>query len=195
MGVGVFAKSQDGLQWETITPFDRWSFGLAMTPEGEAFTVGTNIIPGKKGVANRLLRSRPPFTKWEESSLGVDIHAPMLGLVNGRVLMAGRIQHEHHLRYERGPCTAIFEFDGDRFVEQIRLPETYDCGYNQIVTALDRSDAAVISDYRGLRVGLPPNRWYPDLSEQRGDVIFARYEGHAIPAQADIHSLRIAVKS
>ena len=196
MGVGVLASSDDGLHWTTISSFgDSWAYGLAITPEGEAFTAGYTHSADKRGVCDRLLRSRPPFTRWSESPLGADVHAPMFGLVNERLLMAGRIGHEKHMRYELGPCTAIFEFDGERFVERVRLPETYDCGYNEIVPCMDRPQEALISDYRGLRVGLPPNRWYPGLEQRRGGALFSRYEGHAIPARADIHVLRVRVAS
>jgi|GEM_PF-2119790 len=194
MGVGVFAKSDDGLQWKTIAALPTIGYGLAITPDGEAFISGYTRTPGKHGVSDRLLRARPPYEKWEESELGAEVHAPMLKVINGRVLLAGRINHEKHMRYEFGPQTAVFAFDGDRFVEQFRLPETYDCGYNGIAPSLDRPDEALISDYRGLRVGLPPNRWYPGLEEKRGDMLFSRYEGNAISARADIHALRVRVR-
>jgi len=193
MGVGVFAKSDDGLQWKTITALPAIGFGLTITPDGDALVSGYTRTPGKIGVGDRLLRARPPFEQWEEGPLGADVHAPMLGFVNDRVLLAGRINHEKHIRYEFGPQTAIFAYDGRQFIEQCRLPESYDCGYNQIVASLDQSNEALISDYRGLRVGLSSDRWYPALEERRGEVLFSRYEGNAIPARADIHALRLKV--
>lgn len=192
MGTGVIAVSDDGLKWETLAPIYKFSFGLSITATGEAFTIGASAATrGKRGVVDRLFRSRPPFTHWDDTPLGVDIHAPFLAVVNGKILMAGRINHEKHMAYEFGPQTAIFEFDGDTFVEQLRLPATYDCGYNGIVPSMHNPDEALISDYRGLRIGEPPNRWYPNLVDKRGDTVFARYEGDAIPARADIHALRL----
>jgi hypothetical protein len=194
MGTGVIAVSDDGLKWETIAPIYKSSFGLAITSAGEVFTIGVSAATkGKRGVVDRLFHSRFPFTSWDDSPLGVDIHAPFLAVINDRVVMAGRVNHEKHMVYEFGPQTAVFEFDGERFVEQFRLPPSYDCGYNGIVPSLENPAEALISDYRGYRIGAPPNRWYPNLVEERDGVTFARYEGDAVPAQADIHALRARV--
>lgn len=114
-------ESDDGLVWryralfqethgdETAFRFDRDGNVLAVARRGNE--------------PAQLLRSRPPFERWERQELNRYVGGPLLVQWGDRYLVGGRQQTDD------GPKTTLYWLDDDQLVESARLPSGGDNSY------------------------------------------------------------------
>lgn len=119
----LLLESEDGLIWRKRAVFaeeagDETAF--LFEPDGSVLGVGRH----GGGKEARLLRSQPPYSRWQRTSLGQPIGGPLLTRWGEFTLVGGRKSTP-----DRGPKTALWWLDGDRLVELAELPSAGDNSY------------------------------------------------------------------
>ncbi len=131
-------ESDDGLVWRTRTLFqtvqgDETAF--LFEEDGAIFAIG------RRGGDNaQLLRSQPPYERWERKDLDRYIGGPLLTRWGNRYVVGGRKSSG-----ERGPKTAMYWLIGDELREFAELPSGGDTSYPGFVAVDD--EHAVMSWY------------------------------------------------
>jgi hypothetical protein len=128
-------ESDDGLIWRTRSLFQE------VRGDETAFHFeadGSIIAIGRRGSDNaRLLKSQPPYTKWQRKELDRYIGGPLLVRWGGRYVVGGR-----KTIGEKGPKTSMCWLVGDRLYEFAELPSGGDNSYPGFVE-LDAKHAIV----------------------------------------------------
>ncbi len=115
-------ESEDGLTWSTRTLFQE------ARGDETAFRFdrkGDILAIGRRGSDKaQLLRSQPPYTKWDRRNLDRYIGGPLLTRWADRWVVGGR-----HNTDSRGPKTAMYWLVGDDLREFAELPSGGDNSY------------------------------------------------------------------
>ncbi len=115
-------ESDDGLIWRhraLFQPTHGDETAFRFDPSGDLLAVARR---GRD--AAELLRSPPPYTTWERTSLGRYIGGPMLAAWGDRLLVGGRRSGG-----DDGPKTALYWLEDDRLVPCAELPSGGDNSY------------------------------------------------------------------
>lgn len=123
----LMLESEDGLIWRKRAVFQE-TVGdeTAFLFENDGSVLGVGRHGGGKEA--QLLRSRPPFTVWERTSLDRPIGGPLLTRWGGRAVVGGR-----KTTPDRGPKTALCWLVKDRLVEFVEFPSGGDTSYPGLV--------------------------------------------------------------
>ena len=119
----LMLESDDGLIWRKRAVFQE-TFGdeTAFLFAADGSIVGIGRRGGGKEA--ELLRSRPPYSTFERTSLDRAIGGPLLTKWGQRYLVGGR-----HTTQDRGPKTSLCWLVGDRLVEFAEFPSGGDNSY------------------------------------------------------------------
>lgn len=117
----VMLESDDGLIWRKRATFQE-SYGdetaFLFEPSGEIIAVG------RRGrTPAELIRSAPPYTRWQRKSLRLYIGGPLIAKWGQRTLVGGRKFTDD------GPRTAIYWLVGDELQQFAELPSDDDNSY------------------------------------------------------------------
>jgi hypothetical protein len=115
-------ESDDGLIWRTRALFQETDGDeTAFLFESD----GSIIAIGRRGSDTaQLLRSKPPYTKWQRKELDRYIGGPLLARWGNRYVVGGR-----KTTGDRGPKTSMCWLAGDRLHEFAELPSGGDNSY------------------------------------------------------------------
>ena len=119
----LLLESEDGLIWRKRAVFaaeagDETAF--LGEPDGSLLAVARHGGGKEAG----LLRSQPPYSRWQRTSLGQPIGGPLLTRWGAFTLVGGRKSTP-----DRGPKTALWWLQGDRLSECAELPSAGDNSY------------------------------------------------------------------
>ena len=125
-------ESDNGLIWRTRTLFqevrgDETAFQFG--PKGNILAIGR-----RGGDKAQLLKSKPPYTKWDRREMGRYIGGPLLTKWGGRHVAGGRKSGAAFVG-KRGPKTALYWLDPDAktaqglLTEFVELPSNGDTSY------------------------------------------------------------------
>ncbi len=116
----LMLESDDGLIWRKRATFQERSgdeTAFLFDHQGEILGIGR-----RRGTA-QLLRSKPPYVKWERHDLCRHIGGPLLARWNGRMIVGGRHPSD------RGPKTSMCWLIGEELHEFAELPSGGDNSY------------------------------------------------------------------
>lgn len=119
----LMLESDDGLIWRKRAVFQETAgdeTAFLFEPDGSVLGVGRH----GEGKEAQLLRSRPPYTTWERTSLDRPIGGPLLTRWGDRTIVGGRKSTE-----DRGPKTSLCWLVGDQLTEFAELPSGGDNSY------------------------------------------------------------------
>ncbi|MEE3370139.1 MAG: hypothetical protein VX346_12420 [Planctomycetota bacterium] len=118
----LMLESDDGLIWRKRAVFQE----IAGDETAFLFSQRGDILAiGRRGSQRaQLLRSAPPYTKWQRQELDRYIGGPLLTRWGGRTVVGGR---------KRGPKTAMYWLIDDRLEEFAELPSGGDTSYPGLV--------------------------------------------------------------
>lgn len=133
-----FVVSDDLLNWEVLGPVGTGQLGEAdfiFQPDGEAWMISRCVdIPSAF-----FCTAKPPYTHWESTPLGVNIHSPAMIQKDGQIYIAGRrdVVQEGDSTFPFHPQTLLgktFSLGIWRVARGIvepvlRIPATGDCAY------------------------------------------------------------------
>ncbi len=115
-------QSDDGLIWRTRALFqevDGDETAFQFEPDGSIVAIG------RRGrTTAQLLKSEPPYTKWERKELDRSIGGPLLTRWGGRYVVGGR-----KTVGDKGPVTSLCWLVEDRLHEFAELPSGGDNSY------------------------------------------------------------------
>lgn len=119
----LMLESDDGLVWRKRAVFqeivgDETAF--LFEADGSVVAIGRH----GEGKEAQLLRSRPPYDKWDRRSLDRSVGGPLLTTWGGRYLVGGRKSTA-----DRGPKTSMSWLVGERLAEFAELPSGGDNSY------------------------------------------------------------------
>ncbi len=119
----LMLESDDGFVWRKRAVFQETAgdeTAFLFEPDGSVLGVG------RQGAGNdaQLLRSHPPYTTWQRTSLNRPIGGPLLTRWGDRYLVGGRKYTK-----DRGPRTALYWLVDDRLEEFAELPSGGDNSY------------------------------------------------------------------
>jgi hypothetical protein len=116
-------ESDDGLIWRKRAIFQETAgdeTAFLFESDGRVMGVGRH----GEGKEAQLLRSRPPYSTWERTSLDRPIGGPLLTKWGDRYLVGGRKYTQ-----DRGAKTSLYWLVDDRLVEFAELPSGGDNSY------------------------------------------------------------------
>ncbi len=123
----LMLESDDGLIWRKRAVFqEKLGDETAFLFEEDGTVVGIARHGG--GEEATLLRSRPPYTAWERTSLDRSIGGPLLTKWGGRYVVGGRKSTA-----DRGPKTSLCWLIGQSLHEFVELPSGGDTSYPGLV--------------------------------------------------------------
>lgn len=119
----LMLESEDGLVWRKRAVFQETA------GDETAFlfdSAGAIVAVGRHGEGKeaQLLRSRPPYTSWQRTSLSQPIGGPLLAPWGSRLLVGGR-----KTTTDKGPKAMLGWLVDDRLVEFAELPSGGDTSY------------------------------------------------------------------
>lgn len=135
----LMLESDDGLIWRKRAVFQETGgneTAFLFEPDGSVLGIGR----GGGDSDAQLLRSRPPYSAWERTSLGRQIGGPLLAKWGDRYLVGGRKSTS-----DRGPKTSLCWLDGEQLREFAELPSGGDNSYPGFVQMAE--NRALISWY------------------------------------------------
>lgn len=133
----LMLESDDGLIWHKRAAFQE----LAGDETAFLFeTDGSVLGVGRRSGTAQLLRSAPPYTRWDRLDLGCSIGGPLLVKWGERYLVGGR-----HSTPDRGPKTALWWLVGHGLRQCAELPSGGDNSYPGFVEL--GPDCALVSYY------------------------------------------------
>ncbi len=131
-------ESEDGLIWRMRSIFQP-SRGDETAFQFEAD--GSILAIGRQGSDKaQILRSKPPYTKWDRRFLDRYIGGPLLVRWGDRYLVGGRKSVGG-----KGPKTSMYWLNGDQLIEFAELPSGGDTSYPGFIAFDDRR--AIMSWY------------------------------------------------
>jgi hypothetical protein len=139
-------KSRDGIMYKPVASLDMGGFPnettLRFAADGEMIALVRREGEDRTG---RLGRSRPPYTEWRWSDVGVRLGGPNLIILPGGELIVGS-----RLYLESGAKTALFCLDeSGRLRELFRLPSGGDTSYPGLVIHEDKLWISYYSSHEG----------------------------------------------
>jgi hypothetical protein len=117
----LMLESDDGLIWRKRATFQEVAgdeTAFLFESDGSVLAVGRRAAPSAQ-----LLRSQPPYVKWNRSDLEQSIGGPLLVKWGEHYVVGGR------KNTESGPKTSLFWLVGDRLQEFVELPSKGDNSY------------------------------------------------------------------
>jgi hypothetical protein len=134
----LMLESDDGLIWRKRAVFQEVAgdeTAFLFEPDGRVLAVGR-----RGGAPAQLLRSSPPYTKWDRKDLDRYIGGPLLTKWGSRYLVGGRKTTK-----ETGPRTALYWLVNDRLHEILEFPSGGDNSYPGFIELAP--DRALVSYY------------------------------------------------
>jgi hypothetical protein len=123
----IMLESDDGLIWRKRAVFQEIAgdeTAFLFEPDGSVLGIG------RRGSAPaQLLRSKPPYTKWDRQDLDRYIGGPLITKWGNRVVIGGR----KTLSKEAGPKMSFCWLVGGQLHEFAELPSGGDCSYPGLV--------------------------------------------------------------
>lgn len=116
----LMLESDDGLIWRKRAVFQEVAgdeTAFLFEPDGSILGIG------RRNAAAQLLRSRPPYSKWQRTELEWSIGGPLIVKWGERYLVGGR------KTTNAGPRTALFWLIDSRLQEIAQLPSGGDNSY------------------------------------------------------------------
>ncbi len=118
----LMLESDDGLIWRRRAVFQEIAgdeTAFLFQPDGAIVGIG------RRGrAAAQLLRSKPPYVKWERKELDRYIGGPLIARWGERLVVGGRKSIG-----KRGPKLSLYWLTGDSLKEFAELPSGGDCSY------------------------------------------------------------------
>lgn len=135
----LMLESDDGLIWRKRAVFQEMAgdeTAFLFEPNGDVLGIGRH----GSGKEAQLLRSKPPYSAWERTSLDRPVGGPLLTKWGDRYVVGGRKTTK-----EGGPKTSLYWLVNDGLVEFAELPSGGDNSYPGLVEL--SKDRALVSYY------------------------------------------------
>lgn len=188
-----FIVSDDMLHWETLGQTGDIILGEAdfrFQKDGEVWMVAR--CNAERAAPSYFCTARPPYDKWETTSLGVMIHAPAMLEHEGVLYVAGRRNAEQEgdttFPFEMSMSLGVWRVERGRVEPVLRIPACGDCSYPGLVK--DAAGRICMSYYsqHAYRMGVLPEIHGNDMPSQivnwggeantlpQSDIFFAEIE-------------------